>query len=143
MSTCVYLGGNTDNVTLFLECNLKLASTTESHIKCNTLHYSETAKHCTVVPLYYYQQAVTFMVNVTKSPYKAVTFYMCYILRCTCYLKQINIKVKFILDLDKKVIFYPEKPWSKFIPDIMVSRYTLVCILYFKHLSVACLQMFG
>ena len=38
------VGGNTDNVTLFLECNLKLASTTAFHIECNTLHYNETAK---------------------------------------------------------------------------------------------------
>ena len=45
------VGGNTDNVTLFLECNLKLASTTEFHIECNTLHYIETAKHCGVTSL--------------------------------------------------------------------------------------------
>ena len=31
----------------------------------------------TAVSLHYYQQAVTFTVNVTKSPYKAVTFYVC------------------------------------------------------------------
>ena len=36
---------------------------------------------CTAVPLHYYQQAVKFTVNVTKFPYKAVTFYVGYILR--------------------------------------------------------------
>ena len=46
-----FLGGNTDNVTLFLECNLKLASTTEFHVECNSLHYNETAKHCGVTSL--------------------------------------------------------------------------------------------
>ena len=45
------VGGNTDNVTLFLECNLKLASTTEFHVECNSLHYNETAKHCGVISL--------------------------------------------------------------------------------------------
>ena len=45
------LGGNTDNVTLFLDCNLKLASTTEFHAECNSLHYNETAKHCGVTSL--------------------------------------------------------------------------------------------
>ena len=45
------VGGNTDNVTLFLECNLKLASTTEFHVECNSLHYNETAKHCGVTSL--------------------------------------------------------------------------------------------
>ena len=44
----IIIGGNTDNVTLFLECNLKLASTSEFHVECNTLHYNETAKHCTM-----------------------------------------------------------------------------------------------
>ena len=39
----------------------------------------------TAVSLHYYQQAVKFTVNVTKSPYKAVTFYVCYILRETIY----------------------------------------------------------
>ena len=49
ISRCISLvGGTTDNVTLFLGCNLKLASTTEFHIECNTLHYNETAKHCGV-----------------------------------------------------------------------------------------------
>ena len=46
-----WVGRNTDNVTLFLECNLKLASTTEFHLECNTLHYNETAKHCGVISL--------------------------------------------------------------------------------------------
>ena len=45
------VGGITDNVTLFLKCNLKLASTTEFHVECNTLHYNETAKHCGVTSL--------------------------------------------------------------------------------------------
>ena len=45
------VGGNTDNVTLFLERNVKLASTTAFHIECNTLHYNETAKHCGVTSL--------------------------------------------------------------------------------------------
>ena len=40
----------------------------------------------TAVSLHYYQQAVKFTVNVTKSPFKAVTFYVCYILRYTIYL---------------------------------------------------------
>ena len=45
------VGRITDNVTLFLECNLKLASTTEFHVQCNNLHYSETAKSCGVTSL--------------------------------------------------------------------------------------------
>ena len=40
-----------DRETLFLECNLKLASTTEFQIECNTLHYSELDKHCGVTSL--------------------------------------------------------------------------------------------
>ena len=44
----------------------------------------------TAVSLHYYQQAVTFTVNVTKSPYKAVTFYVCYILRYTIYMNILN-----------------------------------------------------
>ena len=46
-----HVGGNTDNVTIFLECNLKLASTTEFHVECNSLHYNETAKYCGVISL--------------------------------------------------------------------------------------------
>ena len=61
--------------------NLKLQSTTEFQYEWNTLvelPMTRGITHC-------YQQAVLFMVNETKSLYKAVPFYVCFILRCTIY----------------------------------------------------------
>ena len=40
-----------------------------------------------------YQQAVQFTVNWTKSPYKALQFYVWSILRCTIYLWKVRVKI--------------------------------------------------
>ena len=71
-----WVGGNTDNVTLFLECKQA-----QQNFTLNVTPYIIMKQPSTAVSFHYYQQAVKFTVNVTKSPYKAVTFYVCYILR--------------------------------------------------------------
>ena len=64
-------------LTLFLECNLKLASTPEFHVECNTLYYSETATHCGVTSLL--PPGCYIHGECNKISLSAVTLYVCYI----------------------------------------------------------------
>ena len=73
-----------DSETLFLECNLKLEA--QQNLTLNVTPCIIVKQPSTVVSHQCYQQAVLFTVNVTKSPYKAVSFFVCFILRCTIYL---------------------------------------------------------
>ena len=78
-----FLGRTTDSETCFSECKLKLAGTTEFHVEWNK--YIKVEQPSTRVSLHCYHKAVPFMVNETKSPCKAVPFYVCSILLCTIY----------------------------------------------------------